>query len=525
MIGASGHAGGMSKWMMGLLWLVVAAGLRAAPIPESVAVLYNSDVPQSAALARSYAAARAVPEANLIGLPMPQKAEISRAEYDDTILRPLRQEFDQRGWWKLGMDADKVVLPIENRIRVLVVMRGVPLKIAAGPPPAAADPKDPLSARDDASVDSELAMFGVAGLPMTGVLKNMFFESKVGINVVQMPFLVLTARIDAASWETCERMIADAVAVEKNGLWGMAYVDIANKFPQGDQWLRGVAKASEAAGVATVVDRFDPTLPLNYPMSAAAAYYGWYDEHPSGPFLNPDFRFRRGAVAVHLHSFSAAQLSDATQNWCAPLLEKGAAVTVGNVYEPYLHLTHHLDTLHQRLLEGYSWVEAAWMAMPVASWQGVVLGDPLYRPFARMDGSGEITEADVDYRALRSARLEWPEDPAERHNQLAMAAERTGSAVFEEALGLELGGLGLSAEATDWFVKAKARFDEPADKIRQAFHLAAIHRAAARNDLAAVVLREARAAHPSAPEAAALAAWLDLVAPAAGGATQPQGNR
>ncbi len=496
-----------------LLLLAMAAVARSAPMPEAVAVLYNSEVPESGEIARIYAKARFIPEGNLIGLPMPKKAEISREEYETAIRNPLREEFGKRAWWKLGRDAEGIVLPVENRIRVLVTIRGVPLKIAPGPKPEAGDAENPIASRDDASVDSELAMFGVEGVPAAGVLKNMFFESKAGIAEVNLPFLVLTARIDAASRETCERMIRDAISTENTGLWGMAYVDIANKFPQGDDWLRGIVKANEGAGIPTVVDRFNDTLPLNYPMTEASVYYGWYDWHVSGPFLNGNFRFRPGAVAVHLHSFSGAQISDAMKNWCAPLLEKGAAVTVGNVYEPYLHLTHHLNTLHRRLLDGHSWVEAAWMSVPVVSWQGIVLGDPLYRPFAHLDGTGEIAGKDMDFRALRAAVLEWKDSPAERHSQIGKAGERTGSGFFEEALGLELRELGLAKEAAEWFARARSRHEKPADRMRQDFHLAAIERGENRKEPAIRLLREAKTRYGEIPEAKALDGWLDLLDP------------
>jgi len=52
-------------------------------------------------------------------------------------------------------------------------------------------------------------------------------------------------------------------------------------------------------------------------------------------------------------------------------------VTLGNVYEPYLQMTHHFDIFQTRLLAGHTVVEAAYMALPVLSWQNVVLGDPL----------------------------------------------------------------------------------------------------------------------------------------------------
>jgi uncharacterized protein (TIGR03790 family) len=50
-----------------------------------------------------------------------------------------------------------------------------------------------------------------------------------------------------------------------------------------------------------VVDRFNETLPKNYPMTDAALYYGWYEWSVNGPFINPRFKFRKGAVAMHLH--------------------------------------------------------------------------------------------------------------------------------------------------------------------------------------------------------------------------------
>ena len=372
-----------------------------------------------------------------------------------------------------------------NRIRVLVTVRGVPLRIQQTPKPRNGPdtrrrirrlPRTRSAGHDEASVDSELSMFGVEGVPMEGVLQNRFFQSEKSITGTEFPFLVLTSRIDAPSYATCERMVRDALEIEKTGLWGMAYVDIANKFPQGDQWLEAVVKENAKTGIPTVVDRFNDTFPKNYPMTEAALYFGWYDWNVSGPFLNPRFKFRQGAVAMHLHSFSAEQLGDAGRNWSGPLLEKGAAVTIGNVYEPYLHLTHDFGILQQRLLAGHSWVEACWMAMPVTSWQAVVLGDPLYQPFKFLDGRGERKKEDIDFRALRAADQRWPADPAERRKQLDKATERTKSGVLAEAVGLDFLQQGLTAEAAARFLSAKGYYVATEDKLRQDFHVIAMDR-------------------------------------------------
>jgi uncharacterized protein (TIGR03790 family) len=488
----------------------------AVPAPESVAVIYNSALPESRQLAELYRDSRHIPDDNLIGLKMPVTADISRQDYEQTIAKPLRAEFDRRRWWQRGRDPAGLTMPLSNRIQVLVTMRGVPLRIQQTPKPAPAvnaSSKDPLAGRDDAAVDSELAMFGVEGLPTEGVLQNKYYQSDRGFDRAKLPFLILTARIDAASTATCARMIRDAVEAEQTGLWGMAYVDIANKFPQGDQWLEAIVKANNRTGIPTVVDRFSETLPKNYPMENAAVYFGWYDWNVSGPFLNPRFRFRKGAVGVHLHSFSAQQLSNPNQSWCAPLLERGAAVTVGNVYEPYLHLTHDLGLLYQRLLDGRSWVEACWMAMPVTSWQGVVLGDPLYQPFLHLDGTGTVAKEDREFRALRAAALKWPDSPAERQKQLDQAASRMNSGVLAEAVGLDLLSQGLGAEAVMRFRNAKSLYTRTEDKMRQDFHIIAMDRAAQRKDLALRGLRDAVALYGPMPESESLAAWIKLLDP------------
>jgi uncharacterized protein (TIGR03790 family) len=507
-----------------LLWSLVAVvppSVGAMPEPESVAILYNAAVPDSRRLAEFYREARGIPAQNLIALEMPVSADITRKEYDESILLPLRDEFDRRSWWRRETDGGGVKLPVLNRIRVLVMMRGVPLRINQTPQAAApagkdgapAAPKDPFTGHDEAAVDSELAMFGVEGLPLEGGLQNKYHQSTKSISAAGMPFLVLTARIDAASHATCVRMIEDAVATEKTGLWGMSYVDIANKFPQGDQWLEAVVRENSLTGIPTVVDRFNDTLPKNYPMINAALYHGWYDWNVSGPFLNRRFRFRKGAVAMHLHSFSAQQLVDPEKNWSAGLLERGAAVTVGNVFEPYLHLTHDFGLLHKNLLAGDCWVEACWKAMPVTSWQAVILGDPLYRPFLHLQGSGERVAADNDFRALRAAAKQWFRDPVERRVQLGKAVERTGSGVLAEALGLELLAYDRAAEAIQEFKKARENHTADEDKLRNDFHIIAMDRAAGRKDLAIRGLRDALSRYSALPEVDSVKGWLDILDP------------
>jgi uncharacterized protein (TIGR03790 family) len=494
--------------------LLAGSAFAAAPDPASVAVLYNSSVPESKKLADTYRAARNIPAENLIGLPLPKDDDISRKDYDEKIAKPLRAEFTARDWWKLGKNPENLTLPVRNRIRYLVTVRGVPLRILnTSAEPVPNDPQNPFDRHDEASVDSELSLFGIQGLPTVGIINNAYFKSEKRITDVQMPFLFIVGRIDAANWETCERMIRDAVSAEKTGLWGKAYVDLANKFPQGDEWLRGIADTNFAVGIPTVVDLFHDSLPTNYPMTDASLYYGWYEDSLNGPFLNPAFQFRPGAVAMHIHSFSAGQIRDPFKNWSAGLLSKGAACTVGNVHEPYLGLTHHFDILHKRLLDGYTFGEAAYAATPALSWQTVVFGDPLYRPFIHLDGGGEKTPQDNDYRALRLASMEWGEEPDELNTQLSKAAERTKSGVLAEGLGLRLRAKSRNDEAKKWFTTAKESYVLGADKARQNFNLIEIDRVKGFKEVSIAALKEAQTLYANTPEASAFEAWTNLLAP------------
>jgi hypothetical protein len=143
----------------------------------------------------------------------------------------------------------------------------------------------------------------------------------------------------------------------------------------------------------------------------------------------------------------------------------------------------------------------------------VVLGDPLYRPFRHLDGSGERLETDKDFRALRAATQRWPDDAAERRKQLDQAADRTKSGILAEAVGLDCLHDKLDAEASNRFRAAKNLYSANEDKLRMDFHLIAIDRAAKRKDLAIRGLRDAQVRYTGIPETEALKGWLDILDP------------
>jgi hypothetical protein len=153
------------------------------------------------------------------------------------------------------------------------------------------------------------------------------------------------------------------------------------------------------------------------------------------------------------------------------------------------------------------------MAVPVLSWQNVVLGDPLYRPFLHIDGTGEKAESDREYRAIRIASMRWKDDPRQLQAMIQEGADRLKSGVMMESLGLLKTEQRMTAEAAMDFQRAKLYYTGQPDRLRMDMHVAAIDRAGGRNASAIKILRGARTIYLNLPEAVAAQAWLNIIDP------------
>ncbi|MFM1560724.1 MAG: TIGR03790 family protein [Roseibacillus sp.] len=492
--------------------------------PESVVVLYNSAEDESETLAQHYAKAREIPKENVVGLPLPTTDEISRVDFDAKLRDPLRKIFDQSGWWKRAKGASGLVQPVSNKVRFLVTMRGVPFKVARTP---ASIPEQkgkkrrhypPSVEGDEASVDSELSLLGVEGYSIKGHLNNPYFGKDDSVMSLESTSFLVVGRLDGPSFALCTRLIDDAVAIEQEGLWGMAYLDLARKgagYEAGDNWIENIARMNKRAGIPSVIDRHRDTFVTNYPMREAAIYFGWYAHNRNGPLLNPGFNFRRGAVAVHLHSFSAYELRHPQKRWSGPLLNRGAAATVGNVYEPFLQLTHHFDILYQRLLQGYTIGEAAAMSIPALSWQGVLLGDPLYRPFSSEVATDPKAGENREFMTLRKGFHQWKDDPETLVTKLRTAANKLHSGFLFEALGLLARENGEEEQAAAFFKSARDMFLNDVDKLRQDLHQVDLHRTTGDKNSAILLLRKIEPRYAKLPEGKSITALLNIINPPA----------
>ena len=507
-----------------LLTALFATAEKPPPLlPSQVAVVYNTEVPASRELAEFYALNRRIPAENLIGLSVTEKATISRATYNKFIRGPLRKEFAARNFWTLAKDDKGITQPVETRIRCLVTLKGIPLRISRAEEPETPDgQKRQFNKVNEASVDSELSLLGVSPYPIGGTIPNPYFRQNVPVAKSPAKFLLLVGRLDASSYDHCKRMVLDALDVEKDGLWGRAYLDLSLKkggFAIGEEWIDNIAKLTLGNSHPTIIDRNTNTLPTNYPMKDAALYFGWYTTHRNGPFLNPEMKFKKGAVAVHIHSFSAQQLLNPAKNWSAALIDRGAAATLGNTWEPYLQASHHLDIFYDRLVRGYSLVEAAYMSINVLSWQNVVLGDPLYTPYRITEVTAEMLQGDRDYKIIRYAAARFP-DPEERFNQLVKAAAKTKNGSVYEMIGYGFLEAGEIEKARKGFAEARKLFTDPADRLRQDLNLAELERREKNTEAALAILRKAKATYPDIPERKAIDGLLVILDPPAPPATQ-----
>jgi uncharacterized protein (TIGR03790 family) len=445
---------------------------------ESVAVLFNSKLPESKAVAEHYAKLRSVPADHLIGLPLPDGHTISRRDFTIKMEQPLAAELAKR----------KLLDGKSAAIRYLVPCWGIPIRV---------DKDDSLEEpgrlkassslrRNEASVDSELAM--LPQLKQTpkrfGIIPNPVYKQADAQQISPANGVLMVVRLDGPTASLAKRMVDRAIAAERDGLWGRAYIDLrgltSGPYKPGDDRLRRVAEITRRSGFSTVVDEKPETLPVGYPASQIAIYAGWYSINVEGVFAESTVEFMPGAIAYHLHSFNGSMIRDPHARWIGPFVRKGVTATFGSVYEPYLELTPDQPLFFSRLIQGgFSFGEAGYAATRALSWQTVFVGDPLYRPFGR---TPEALRTDLASR--NSPMLQWfhllavnqrlaagaPLKVAISH--LRQLPETKGSAVLQEKLGALLSAEGQAESATAAYAAAARLSDSPKQKQRLAAALA-----------------------------------------------------
>lgn len=389
----------------------VLSGSAFALEPDEILVIANKDIAESGRIARYYCQKRAVPEGNILELPLGTSLRdtISRDDYEKQLAEPIRKEFrvhERLGKIKCLLTTYGVPIKVgkrgvlagqEGRLRELnVVAEQEKKKIeqfkqeglgdcaeckqaAARLTQVQLETGRISGAETNAALDSELSMVLFEVYDLYRWQPNMLRSDVVGLHYRTL----MVSRLDGPDESIAKGLIDKAIAAERSGLRGTAYVDsrgitAENLYGHFDRSLRDLAASTAAQTDIPVIE--EQTAALFSPGSCpqTALYCGWY----SVKKYVDAFDFVEGAVGYHIASFEAVSLRDPNSGqWCPAMLKDGITATLGPVAEPYLHAFPEPSAFFCELYSGRCLVEAYYRTAPFNSWQLVLVGDPLYRPF------------------------------------------------------------------------------------------------------------------------------------------------
>jgi uncharacterized protein (TIGR03790 family) len=407
--------------------------------PADVFLLVNKNVPESREVADYYCRKRGVPKDNVVTLDLPTGEDISRAEYNTRLAAPLREALKER------RDKVKVLLTIYGvPLRVGAQEPSADDKAALVKlRPEIADLRDPLRwaadeiacleheheqdpvrmptkvidnrrrthetarqqlaslerrqrwlswAESEACVDSELTLLWWESYELRRFLPNVLNFQVAEQARRDNPPVIMTARLDGPTVALVKGLVDQAIEVEKTGLSGKVYVDARKigydpKQDPGygyggyDESLREMARLLERDAKLPVTLDDEPALFAPGSCPDCALYCGWY----SLANYVDCCTFVKGAVAYHIASAEAVSLRDPRARfWCKCLLEHGAAATLGPVAEPYTIGFPKPAEFFGLLVTGkYMLVECYHKTALLSSWMTVLVGDPLYNPYAK----------------------------------------------------------------------------------------------------------------------------------------------
>ena len=363
-----------------LLWCVLYPAFSQALEPNEVLVVANTRAGDSLDLARYYMRQRQIPLDHLVRIDSSTEEHCTRQEYNQTIRDPVRKALNT-------IDPD-------HRIRCLVVMYGVPLAIDQSEPRGPESGGEEMQTMDSrAAVDSELALVLSGDYPLPGWLPNPYYLGfRQQQTLLKRDEVLMVSRLDGPDAATVRRLVDDAVQVEKGGLTGRACFDARWPKPV-EKNLSGYAlydasihlAAEHIRATGRMEVQLDARSELFQPGECpnTALYCGWYS---LGRYVDA-FTWARGAVGYHIASSECATLKQKdSQVWCKRMLEEGIAATIGPVYEPYVQGFPLPELFFAALTEGYlGLAESYLISLPFLSWQMVLIGDPLYRPFKPLE--------------------------------------------------------------------------------------------------------------------------------------------
>ena len=393
-----------------LLMLLCCRGAFALE-PDEILVIANKDIEESMRLARYYCTQRGVPDKNILSLPLGAilKNNISRNNYEKQLVEPIRKKFfterlmgeikclltiygvpikvggrgllkDQEGKLKELNKLAEQEKKILERLKQVDLTDSVEHKQINSRLAQLQLAIDRINGKEThASVDSELSLVLFDSYNLYRWQPNMLKDEVRSHNSITL----MVSRLDGPDYNIIKGLVDKAIATEKKGLKGIAYIDSRgitsrNMFGHFDQSLRNLAAFTRSETEIPVREERAAKLFAPGTCPQTALYCGWYS---LSKYVDA-FDFVDGAIGYHIASFEAASLRDPNSSqWCPSMLMDGITATLGPVAEPYLHTFPEPRAFFPKLYEGNCLVEAYYRTKPVNSWQMLLIGDPLYKPF------------------------------------------------------------------------------------------------------------------------------------------------
>ena len=404
-----------------LLALLLLGSAVLALEPDEILIIANANFSESVGIARYYCGRRGVPVDNILALPLGAGLSytITRANYEKQVAEPIRKKLSTPEF--------------AGKIRCLLTTYGVPIKVEGRGPlkgqedkltqlrglaeqeknkieqlknsvPASnkqglAKQKKRINAKlaqlqseidriigkeTGACVDSELSMVLFGNYELYRWQPNILMNDVLGLSFNTL----MVCRLDGPDERIVKGLVDKAITAEKTSLTGIAYIDsrgIArdrNRYSPGyfDQSLRDLAVLTKLRTKIAVKEERTEKLFAPGTCPRTAIYCGWYSLKK---YIDA-FDFVNGAIGYHISSWEAIDLRDPNSSqWCLAMLRDGITATLGAVAEPYLHSFPEPRAFFTELFNGRCLVEAYYRTKPFNSWQLVLIGDPLYRPFKK----------------------------------------------------------------------------------------------------------------------------------------------
>jgi uncharacterized protein (TIGR03790 family) len=306
---------------------------------ERLGVIYNTDRPESRELARIYAAQRAIPAANVIGISLPDRDVIT----PDLFMTARAQAFSR----------------LPTAVQSLLLVWSRPYAVGC-------------MSITTAFAAGYRAVFCEPGCALTAA--NPLFDSDGWLpadTVGWWPAMLLPTN-DA---ELARSLIRRGIASDGTAPPGTVYLVRTQDAARN---VRAAAYGEAEILLANRTRNVQLTTPVSRDIPDAMGYFTGASQVDELARIH----FRPGAAADHLTS-AGGVLFGGSQMSALAWLQRGATASYGSVSEPCNHTQKFPNpgVLFNHYLRGETLLEAYWKSVAMPG-QGLFIGEPLARPYA-----------------------------------------------------------------------------------------------------------------------------------------------